>query len=94
MTGEHATLTPPFRIGKVSFRCWIVPDGVNELGLPSERYEWRSEDGRAHVARNTGSATWWASVDGKAIDARCPTALTAMLQASRRLERLERRQAA
>jgi hypothetical protein len=92
MTGERATLTKPFRIGKVSFRCWIVPDGVNELGLASERYEWRSECGRAHVARKR--AAWWASVDGKLVAEYCPTALAAMLQASRRLERLERRTAA
>lgn len=78
---------PDFAIGGLAFQCWITSDGVNELGLAAERYEWRSSDDRCVVGRNTGNAMCWAMVDGRMIGSHFQSLDQAMAATARALQR-------
>lgn len=77
MTDRLSTVQP-FEVGGVLFRCWIVDDGVNEIGVPSERYEWRSDDGVCRVGKNSGNAMSWAALRGRIIGQHYQTRKAAM----------------
>ena len=62
---DTPSIVPAFEFDGVTFRCWITDDGVNELGIPAKRHEWRSVDGRCRAGRNSGNAMSWSSVDGR-----------------------------
>lgn len=90
---------PPFSVAGVAFRCVIVDDGANELGLISQRFEWRSADGRLAVWRGSFETLrsydgqpvlvrrYHAAVDGEALRDRHPTLAAAMLAAVRAISK-------
>lgn len=73
MTGDYKSTIPEFRIGSVTFVCWVTDN--------QSRYEWRANDDRLLAGRNEGSGTCWASANGKRIGFAYPTLKAAMLAA-------------
>ena len=60
---ERLSGLPPFTIGGVTFvSYWIGDNGGH--------YEWRSADGRRKAGRNSGSSTYWATIDGRPLGSR------------------------
>lgn len=80
---ENISHIPPFKIGGITFQCFIESDGVNELGIPATRYVWRSGDNRLAAGRNRGSSTCWAVRDRNYVGRHYPGLKEAMLAAVR-----------
>ncbi len=89
MTAERLSDVPKFTLRGVVWRCWIVPDGLNELGLSGERFVWRSVCGRYAAGRlgyrrvgdGTLQALHWARRNGRVVGAEFPTNRAAMAAA-------------
>lgn len=60
---ERPSGLPPFIIGGVTFRSYWIGDNGGH-------YEWRSADGRRKAGRNSGRATYWATIDGRPLGSR------------------------
>lgn len=77
---DHRSTVPPFTVAGVTFVCWVVDDGVNDLGLPATRYVWRSTCGRFAAGHRyvNGRRLFWARGDGEVVGAEFPTRKFAM----------------
>ena len=93
---ERRSSAPPFTISGVTFTCYWVPDGVNEIGKPAERAVWVSSCGRLSAGRSgcrpeptvgdDGEPTermvsyFWAAVDREYVGQEYRSLKDAMLQ--------------
>lgn len=79
---ERPVGVPDFEAGGVTFRCFVAPDGVNELGLPATRLIWRGIGVPCVVGRNVGMRACWAKANGRVIGQNFPSLKLAMKAAA------------
>ena len=86
MTDTPST-AQPFTVAGVTFRCWIADGEPNELGLPTQRYEWRTDDGRCRLGRNAGNRMFWAMCDDRDLGTHFQSLMLAMAVGARAAQR-------